>query len=104
MLRRSDCDLNGFLDELANRLAERLVDKLEERLRPDSVSRQRLLTVEQAATYLGRSPAAVQHMIASGKLRAVRIDRRVAIDLKDLERLVEAGKIESFLPSGRRLE
>ena len=52
----------------------------------------RLLTVEQASTYMGRSEDAMQHMVASGKVPTVRIDRRVFIDIRDLETLIEDNK------------
>ncbi len=56
--------------------------------------RPRLLTVEEAAQYLGRSKEAVQHMIASGKLPTVRSDRRVFLDRHDLDRWIEDCKVQ----------
>jgi len=41
----------------------------------------RLLNVAQAATHIGRTRAAVQHL-ASDKIPVVRIDRRVSIDVR----------------------
>ena len=55
---------------------------------------QRLLTVEEAAEYLGRTVWGVREMIYSGKLPAVKIDRRVQLDVKDLERLIERNKVD----------
>jgi len=52
----------------------------------------RLLNVDQAATYLGRTKEAVQHMIAAGKLPTVRLDRRMQIDVRDLDRWIEDNK------------
>jgi excisionase family DNA binding protein len=49
---------------------------------------QRLLTVKQAAQYLGRSEASVQHLIAKGTLRTFRADRRVQLDVQDLDRWI----------------
>ena len=49
--------------------------------------RPRLLTVEQAAIYVGRTKEAVQHMVSSGKLPTVRSDRRVFIDVQDLSQI-----------------
>jgi excisionase family DNA binding protein len=51
--------------------------------------KRRLLTVEEAATYLGRTEEAMQHLIAGRKIRTVRIDRRVFIDVNDLNKLIE---------------
>ena len=52
----------------------------------------RLLTVEQAATYIGRTKEAVQHMVSRGKLPTVRTDRRVFIDRNDLDQWIEDNK------------
>jgi excisionase family DNA binding protein len=49
----------------------------------------RLLTVDQAAVYLGRSKEAVQHMVAARKLPVVRDGRRVFLDVKELDRWIE---------------
>jgi excisionase family DNA binding protein len=54
--------------------------------------RPRLLTVEQAAVYIGRTKDAVHHMIASSKLPTVRSDRRVFIDMRDLDSWIEENK------------
>lgn len=83
-------NIDGLLDALAKRVAAYVRAELAQdggvRVKP------RLLTVEQAAAYLGRSEEAMQHMIASGKISAVRIDRRVFVDVGDLERLIEEHK------------
>jgi excisionase family DNA binding protein len=100
---QNDPGLDELLDRFADRLANKVADKLEERGFTALMQRPRLLTVEQAAAYLGRTPAAIQHMIQSGKLPVVRIDRRVAIDVNDLERLVETKKTGAEL-SRRRLQ
>jgi excisionase family DNA binding protein len=92
MLRPSDGDLNDVLDRLLDVLAEKLVAKQEEHQCRNGPPARRLLSVKEAAAYLGRSLAAIQHMIESGKLPAVRIDRRVAVDIRDLDRLIEASK------------
>ena len=51
----------------------------------------RLLTVEQAAEYLGRSKQAIEHMIFRGELNGcvVRKDRRVHIDRVALDKWIE---------------
>lgn len=54
--------------------------------------RPRLLTVEQAAVYIGHTKERIQHMIASCKLPAVRSDRRVFIDMRDLGAWIEENK------------
>lgn len=49
----------------------------------------RLLTVDQAAVYLGRTKDAVQHMIGARKLPVVRDGRRVFLDVRELDRWIE---------------
>jgi hypothetical protein len=44
---------------------------------------------------MGRTEEAMQHMIANGKVPAVRIDRRVFVDVYDLESLIEQKKASS---------
>ena len=64
-----------------DRLLELLAEKLASRLIEDGAKLcPRLLTVDQAAVFLGRSREAIQHMVASGKLPTVRSDRRVFVD------------------------
>ena len=87
---------SGFnLDVLIDALAERVAEKLRGDIGNGAsitVVKARLLTVEQAATYLGRTKEAVQHMVASGKLPTVRSDRRVFVDVVDLDRWIEDNK------------
>ena len=52
--------------------------------------RPRLLTVEQAAVYMGRSKAAVQHMVAGKRLPVVRDRHRVFLDIRELDRWIES--------------
>jgi excisionase family DNA binding protein len=85
-------NLDGLMDALAEKLAPRLLVLLDK----DGVAagvRPRLLTVEQAAVYLGRSKKAVEHMIANGKIPRVRFDQRVFVDVRDLEQLIEDHKM-----------
>jgi excisionase family DNA binding protein len=83
-------NLDALIDAIAERVAERL------RAGSSSESgtvRPRLLSVAQAAQYLGRSRESVEHLIAAGKIPTVRIDRRVFLDLIDLDRLIEDSKM-----------
>jgi excisionase family DNA binding protein len=78
----------GFnLDQVLDVLADKVAQRLREEGPPASspTMRPRLLTVEQAGIYIGRSKEAVQHMISSGKLPTVRSDRRVFVDVEDLD-------------------
>ena len=55
----------------------------------------RLLTLPEVAEVLGLSPYSVRRLIWTGKLPRVRLTRRIQIDLRDLERLIERTKDRS---------
>jgi excisionase family DNA binding protein len=82
-----------LLDALAERLAARILAKLGDG--PVAMTK-RLLTIEQAGEYLGRSRESMQHLVSSGKLPTVRSDRRVFLDLKDLEGWIETNKMRGI--------
>jgi len=52
----------------------------------------RLYTVEEAAMYLGRSVWSVRRLIWDGLLPEVRIDKRVQVDIRDLDAFIEHNK------------
>ncbi len=52
----------------------------------------RLLTIKEAAVYLGRSVCGVRELIWSGKLPYVRFDRRIHLDIHDLEKFIVENK------------
>ena len=82
-------DLESILDALADRVAARLASQASSTA---GTIAPRLLTVDQAATYIGRTKASVQHMVAAGALPCVRSDRRVFLDRQDLDRWIEQNK------------
>jgi excisionase family DNA binding protein len=51
-----------------------------------------LLTIERAAEALGISPWTVRKYVANGKLRPVRIGRRVLIEPDEIRRIIEEGR------------
>lgn len=51
-----------------------------------------LLTVKEAAIYLGRSEQAVQHLIFQRELPVVRMGRRVHLHRRDLDAWIEKNK------------
>ena len=54
---------------------------------------QRLLSPDQAATYLGLSSRwAIRRLIVNGELRAVRIAGKLRLDREDLDRFIEDRK------------
>lgn len=52
----------------------------------------RLLSVPGAARYLSRTDSAIRNMITTKKLKPVRLDGRVYLDVQELDRLIEAAK------------
>jgi excisionase family DNA binding protein len=74
---------NSGLDLLADAIAERVVA----RMLADQP--ERLLTVDEAAKYLGRSARAVRHLIATRNLPVVREGRSVHLDRPELDRWIE---------------
>lgn len=54
----------------------------------------RLYSVPEAAVYLGRTETAIREMIWANKLSAFRADRRVMLDVRELDQHIEKNKIE----------
>ena len=81
---------DAVMDALADRVAVRVRHELAQN--GNTLVKPRLLSAEQAAVYLGRTKEAVEHMIAAGKLSVVRADRRVFLDVRDLDRWIDANK------------
>ncbi|HXS97082.1 MAG TPA: helix-turn-helix domain-containing protein [Candidatus Limnocylindrales bacterium] len=78
---------NQGLDALADAIAERVTARLMAE-RPQ----QRLMDVRESARYIGRSPAALRHLIAKGDVPTVRQDNRVYCDRVDLDAWIEKHK------------
>jgi excisionase family DNA binding protein len=84
---------DGFnFDVLLDALAKRVAVEVRAELERDGPLRPRLLSVEQAAAYIGRTKDAVNHMIAASKLPTVKSDRRRFVDVMDLDRWIEDHK------------
>jgi len=79
------------VEEILDSLAERVASRVARRL-PAAPPRKRLLTVAEAAEYLGRTKASVHHLIASEAFRVVRADRRVHLDILDLDAWIGQNK------------
>jgi len=52
----------------------------------------RLLSLNEAATVLGLSKVSIRRLIWRAELPVVRITRRLQVDVRDLERLIEQAK------------
>jgi excisionase family DNA binding protein len=81
-----------FVAALAAELAARIVPQIQHDSRATRPPA-RLLTVKEAAAYIGRTEQAVQHLIHRRELVVVRRGRRVHVDRGDLDRWIEANKI-----------
>lgn len=81
-------DFEALLDALAEKVAARL----QGRLRVEAKPAPRLMDVEHAAAYLGRSTHSVRHLIATKKLPVVKLDERVFLDVRDLDQAIEKAK------------
>ena len=86
-------DIDALLDALADKVAARLRSELDRNGSAAGI-RPRLLTVDQAATYLGRTKTSMQHLISDRAIPVVRHDRRVFLDIRDLDNWIESAKIQ----------
>jgi len=73
-------------------LAHQIAEAVAAKLRSTAPLGPRLLTVEQASRYIGRSKHAVEHMVSAGRLPVVRDGRRVLLDVRDLDGWIEDRK------------
>ncbi len=71
-----------------NMIAEAVVT----RLLDSGVLVPRLLTLEQAATYLGLTKDAVKAKVHLGRLPTVELDKKLRFDRHDLDRIIETSK------------
>ncbi len=62
------------------------------RLRDSAVLIPRLLTLNQAATYLGLTPDALKAKVHMGRIPTVDLDKKLRFDKVDLDRLIEENK------------
>lgn len=60
-----------------------------------------LLTLPEAATYLGVTPRFVRTLVHQRRVRFYRVDR-LRFDPRDLDALVEASKVEPASKAGAR--
>jgi hypothetical protein len=57
-----------------------------------TVSMEPLLEIEDAARLIGRTHWTLRHDVKAGKLRCVRIGRRIMIEQSEIRRLIETGR------------
>ena len=78
-----------LLDPVATAIADAVLERL-----GGKVTGPRLLTIEGAAKYLSMTEEAIRHKVINGKLRAVRADRYLRFDIRDLDSWIEANKVK----------
>jgi excisionase family DNA binding protein len=91
---------SGFgLDTLVDAMASKIAEKVTQGLSSTCTSSitPRLLSIEEAARYLGRTKDSMQHLIAAGAIRTVRSDRRVFLDIRDLDTWIDQNKHEPIV-------
>ncbi len=60
---------------------------------PNPCPPKRLFSLSEAAIYLGRSTWSVRRLIWNGELPQVRADRRVHVDLRDMDAFIDRNKV-----------
>ena len=53
----------------------------------------RLMNVREAAQYLGRTEKSIRHLVGRRKLRSIRADGRVMLDLSDLDAWINMNRL-----------
>jgi excisionase family DNA binding protein len=81
--------MNDLLDQFASLVAEKVTANL--RTLPASPPI-KLYTLSQVSEMIGRSKAAVQHLVARGELPSVKSGRRVHIAAEDLDQWIRQNK------------
>ncbi len=71
-------------DTIADAVALRLADR--------AVLTPRLLTLDQAAVYLGLTKDALKAKVHLGRVPTVELDKKLRFDRQDLDRLIEQSK------------
>ena len=82
-----------MVQELIEALVARIAADVSQRIQAVQGVRPRLLTLEQAGIYLGRSTEAVRSLHRANAFPVVRADTRVMLDVEDLDRWIEQNKV-----------
>lgn len=62
-----------------------------------------LLTVDQAAEYLGTAPRFVRRLVAERRIRYTKLGSHVRIAVEDLDAFIAAGRVEPMAVTTPRL-
>lgn len=71
---------------------DNIADAVVSRLKNSAVLAPRLLTLSQAATYLGLTPDALKAKVHMGPIPTVDLDKKLRFDKLDLDRIIEESK------------
>lgn len=74
-----------FVSALADAVAAKVASELSGQ---HSGAAKRLFTLPEAAAYIGRSPKAVEHLIARGTIPVTKLDGKRQIDRAALDKLI----------------
>jgi excisionase family DNA binding protein len=69
-----------------------IADAVAHRLRDNGILAPRLLTLDQAATYLGLTKDALKAKVHMGRIPTVDLDKKLRFDRRDLDRIIEQNK------------
>jgi hypothetical protein len=69
-----------------------IADAVVSRLKNSAVLSPRLLTLTQAALYLGLTPDALKAKVHMGRVPTVDIDKKLRFDKLELDRIIEGSK------------
>ncbi|HUE02201.1 MAG TPA: helix-turn-helix domain-containing protein, partial [Bryobacteraceae bacterium] len=73
-----------FIETLVEAIAKRVADKLSR-----DGGAKRLFDIRDAAVYVGRTPKAVEHLIARGVIPVCKIDGKRQVDRAALDKLID---------------
>jgi len=78
--------------EVAARIATRIIPQIREA--DNGKIYRRLMTVKQAAEYIGRTVSSINHLVHRRQISVVRVGRRVHIDRNDIDKIfIEGNKV-----------
>ena len=72
--------------------SDTIAEAVVNRLKDSTVLAPRLLTLNQAALYLGLTPDALKAKVHMGRVPTVELDKKLRFDKLDLDRIIEANK------------
>jgi excisionase family DNA binding protein len=79
-------------DALGAAIKSAVMEGVREVMNVDDATRRRLLSAEEAATYLNLSRREIYNMIAGKALKVVKRGKRTLLDIRDLEDWIDLNK------------